>query len=95
MKREQDGQIVTQFDYPTCEGLGLIKMDFLGLRNLTIISDALENNRQHRNEAVPYTHLEVYKRQEFRAVLQEDPDAKTVYETALGLEGLKLSLIHI
>ena len=43
MKREQDGQIVTQFDYPTCEGLGLIKMDFLGLRNLTIISDALEN----------------------------------------------------
>ncbi|MGO3679614.1 MAG: DNA polymerase III subunit alpha, partial [Microbacteriaceae bacterium] len=36
MKREQDGQIVTQFDYPTCEGHGLIKMDFLGLRNLTI-----------------------------------------------------------
>src|SRR5690606_1686754 len=34
MKREQDGQIVTQFDYPSCEALGLIKMDFLGLRNL-------------------------------------------------------------
>lgn len=43
MKREQDGQIVTQFDYPTCEALGLIKMDFLGLRNLTIINDALDN----------------------------------------------------
>ncbi|WP_341210605.1 DNA polymerase III subunit alpha, partial [uncultured Microbacterium sp.] len=37
MRREQDGQIVTQFDYPACESLGLIKMDFLGLRNLTII----------------------------------------------------------
>ena len=35
MKREQDGAIITQFDYPTCESLGLIKMDFLGLRNLT------------------------------------------------------------
>ncbi len=43
MKREQDGQIVTQFDYPACESLGLIKMDFLGLRNLTIIDDALDN----------------------------------------------------
>ena len=50
MKREQDGQIVTQFDYPSCETLGLIKMDFLGLRNLTIINDALDNieaNRGH------------------------------------------------
>ncbi len=51
MKRDQDGQIVTQFDYPTCETLGLIKMDFLSLRNLTIIDDALDNieaNRGHR-----------------------------------------------
>lgn len=50
MRREQDGQIVTQFDYPACEALGLIKMDFLGLRNLTIISDALENIEANRGE---------------------------------------------
>ncbi|HEX5858007.1 MAG TPA: DNA polymerase III subunit alpha [Microbacterium sp.] len=50
MKREQDGQIVTQFDYPACESLGLIKMDFLGLRNLTIIDDALDNIRANRDE---------------------------------------------
>ncbi len=43
MRRPQDGAIITQFDYPTSEGLGLIKMDFLGLRNLTILDDALEN----------------------------------------------------
>nr|WP_082561508.1 DNA polymerase III subunit alpha [Microbacterium sp. Root61] len=48
MKREQDGQIVTQFDYPSCESLGLIKMDFLGLRNLTIINDALDNITANR-----------------------------------------------
>ena len=48
MRRIQDGQVITQFDYPTCEGLGLIKMDFLGLRNLTIISDALENIKINR-----------------------------------------------
>jgi DNA polymerase III, alpha subunit len=51
MRREQDGQIVTQFDFPTCEALGLVKMDFLALRNLTIIDDALdniENSQGHR-----------------------------------------------
>ncbi len=48
MKREQDGQVVTQFDYPACEALGLIKMDFLGLRNLTIIDDALDNIEANR-----------------------------------------------
>jgi DNA polymerase-3 subunit alpha len=38
MRREQDGAIITQFDYRTCEALGLIKMDFLGLRNLTVLT---------------------------------------------------------
>jgi DNA polymerase-3 subunit alpha len=52
MKREQDGAIITQFDYPTCEALGLIKMDFLGLRNLTILDDALANIRTNRGEDV-------------------------------------------
>jgi DNA polymerase-3 subunit alpha len=48
MKREQDGAIITQFDYPSCEKLGLIKMDFLGLRNLTILDDAVENIENNR-----------------------------------------------
>src|SRR5699024_8857097 len=34
---------------PTAEGLGLIKMDFLGLRNLTIISDAIENIQMNQD----------------------------------------------
>nr|WP_201470111.1 DNA polymerase III subunit alpha [Microbacterium hydrocarbonoxydans] len=59
MRREQDGQIVTQFDYPSCETLGLIKMDFLGLRNLTIISDALDNIRMNRGEELDLEHLEL------------------------------------
>ncbi|MDO5051388.1 MAG: DNA polymerase III subunit alpha [Pseudoclavibacter sp.] len=59
MRREQDGQIVTQFDYPACEALGLIKMDFLGLRNLTIISDALDNIRANRDEDIDLESLEL------------------------------------
>ncbi|MCZ2528296.1 hypothetical protein, partial [Streptomyces sp. HB2AG] len=37
---KNDGAVVTQWDYPSCESLGLLKMDFLGLRNLTIMDDA-------------------------------------------------------
>ncbi len=48
MRREQDGAIITQFDYPTCEALGLIKMDFLGLRNLTVLDDAVANIQLNR-----------------------------------------------
>ena len=50
MKRDQDGQIVTQFDFPASEALGLVKMDFLSLRNLTIIDDALDNIEANRSE---------------------------------------------
>ncbi len=52
MRREQDGQIITQFDYPSCEALGLVKMDFLGLRNLTILDDALINVRSNRGDEI-------------------------------------------
>jgi DNA polymerase-3 subunit alpha len=52
MKREQDGAIITQFDYPTCEKLGLIKMDFLGLRNLTVLDDALRNIEANRGQQI-------------------------------------------
>src|SRR4029077_10424934 len=52
MKRELDGAIITQFDYPTCEKLGLIKMDFLGLRNLTVLDDALINIKANRGETI-------------------------------------------
>jgi len=59
MRREQDGQIVTQFDYPACESLGLIKMDFLGLRNLTIINDALDNIKTNRGFELVLEDLEL------------------------------------
>ncbi|WP_369812578.1 DNA polymerase III subunit alpha [Kineosporia sp. A_224] len=57
MKREQDGQIITQFDYPSCEDLGLVKMDFLGLRNLTILDDALRNLTLNGKEAIEVEKL--------------------------------------
>ncbi|HMR48715.1 MAG TPA: DNA polymerase III subunit alpha [Arachnia sp.] len=59
MKREADGAIITQFDYPGCESLGLIKMDFLGLRNLTVIDDAVRNIKANRGVDVDLDSLEL------------------------------------
>lgn len=68
MKREQDGQIITQFDYPGCEALGLVKMDFLGLRNLTILDDALANVKANRGVELDLEEL------------SKDPTDRATYE---------------
>jgi DNA polymerase III subunit alpha len=56
-KREADGAIITQFDYPACENLGLLKMDFLGLRNLTIMDDALAGIKANRGHDIVLEQL--------------------------------------
>jgi DNA polymerase-3 subunit alpha len=59
MKREDDGAIITQFDQPSSEALGLLKMDFLGLRNLTVLEDTLANIKQNRGETVVLEKLDL------------------------------------
>src|SRR6201995_1593399 len=65
-KRPQDGAIITGWDYPSCEAIGLLKMDFLGLRNLTIIGDAIENIKANKGidldlESVPTDDKATYE----------------------------------
>jgi DNA polymerase-3 subunit alpha len=47
-KRDRDGVIITGFSYPQCEEMGLIKMDFLGLRNLGVIDHAIQLIKENR-----------------------------------------------
>lgn len=56
-RRAQDGAIITGWDYPSCEAIGLLKMDFLGLRNLTVIGDALDNIKANRGVDLDLDHL--------------------------------------
>ena len=65
-KRPADGALITGWDYPACEAIGLLKMDFLGLRNLTVLGDAIENIQKNRGEHV---HLDTL-----------DTDDEAVYE---------------
>ncbi|HET6748593.1 MAG TPA: DNA polymerase III subunit alpha [Actinomycetes bacterium] len=45
MRREADGAIITQYEMNGVAKLGLLKMDFLGLRNLTVLDDTLAHLR--------------------------------------------------
>ena len=50
----RDGQISTQFIMTTLEELGLLKMDFLGLRTLTVIQDAIDLVKENRGIDVEF-----------------------------------------
>ena len=52
-----DGTVTTTFEYHTCETLGLVKMDFLGLSNLTTIRDTLRNIELNGKEKIDYTKI--------------------------------------
>ncbi|MBM6698907.1 DNA polymerase III subunit alpha [Bifidobacterium pullorum subsp. saeculare] len=52
-----DGTVTTTFEYHTCETLGLVKMDFLGLSNLTVIQDTLKNIKANGKEPIDYTKI--------------------------------------
>ena len=65
-KRAQDGALITGWPYPACEEIGLLKMDFLGLRNLTVIGDCIDNIKSNRGfdldlEALTTDDEEAYK----------------------------------
>ena len=47
-RRDNDDAIISGFPFPQCEQMGLLKMDFLGLRNLTVLDDAVHNVKANR-----------------------------------------------
>ena len=64
--QKNEDNIVTQFDMTTLEELGLLKMDFLGLRTLTVMKDAVEMIKQNRGidvdlDKIDFDDQEVYK----------------------------------
>jgi DNA polymerase-3 subunit alpha len=45
--KRDDGSVITGWDYPSCEEIGLLKMDFLGLRTLTVVGDTVDSVRNN------------------------------------------------
>lgn len=87
---KNDDTIVTQFTMTTIEELGLLKMDFLGLRNLTIIDDAEREIRRR----VPEFHLQAVRDDDsdtFR-MLSEGKTAGVFQLESVGITGVCMNM---
>ena len=58
LSRGSDGSVTTQFTMTTLEELGLLKMDFLGLRTLTVIQDAVKNVARSTGKTLDMDHID-------------------------------------
>ncbi len=57
MFKDKSGEIITQYEKNAIEKIGLLKMDFLGLKTLTVIQRALEYIKEVRNQEIDFDHL--------------------------------------
>ena len=71
-RREADGAIITQFDMGACESTGLLKMDFLGLRNLSVLDDALINIKENQGIDVVLEDLPLADQKTFELLSRGD-----------------------
>jgi DNA polymerase-3 subunit alpha len=71
-RRESDGSIITQFDMGACEATGLLKMDFLGLRNLSVLDDTLLNIKENQNIDVVLEDLPLSDQKTFELLSRGD-----------------------
>ena len=72
LSRNQDGTIVTQFTMTTLEELGLLKMDFLGLRTLTVIKDAVDQIYKNHGIRVDIDRIDMSDPEVFRMISKGD-----------------------
>ncbi len=70
--QRDDGSIITGWDYPSCEAIGLLKMDFLGLRNLTVIGDAIDNIKANRGVDVDLDTLAIDDPETYKLLARGD-----------------------
>ncbi len=88
--QKNDGTVVTQYTMTVLESLGLLKMDFLGLRNLTIIRDTVNEIRRFQPDfdinSIPLDDREVYK-------MLSDGDTAGVFQ--LESEGMTQRLMEL
>ncbi len=85
LSRGADGSITTQFTMTTLEELGLLKMDFLGLRTLTVIQDAVHNVKVSQGIDLDMDHIDY----DDKAVLDSLCTGKNDGVFQLESEGMK------
>jgi DNA polymerase-3 subunit alpha len=70
--RGQNGEVIAQFEKDTLESVGLVKFDFLGLNNLTIIDEALRQIKKTRGETLDITRIPLDNKNVFELLSRGD-----------------------
>jgi len=55
--QREDGSVITGWDFPSCEEIGLLKMDFLGLRTLTVVDDTVKAVAANHGKEIDLANL--------------------------------------
>jgi DNA polymerase-3 subunit alpha len=87
----RDGSVITQFPMGTLESLGLLKMDFLGLRNLTVIRHTIEMVKQTRGEDIKIDDLKFDDSGVYELIASGDTDGIFQLES-VGMRNLMQKL---
>jgi len=91
LRVEADGEIVTQYDGAMVESIGLLKMDFLGLRNLTVISDALDHIEVTTGQRTEIESIPLDDDKTFKMLAEGDTDGVFQLDSA-GMKALVRNL---
>jgi len=77
-----DEQPVTQYVMTTLEELGLLKMDFLGLRNLTVIKNTINNIKLYKGEEIDINKIDMNKKEVYSLIASGNTDGVFQLESA-------------
>lgn len=86
-----NGLYQTQFEASDLESLGLVKFDFLGIRNLTIIDSVLEKIYEHENKKISINNIDFNDEEVYKLIRSGDTDGVFQLESA----GMKNTLAQL
>ena len=72
LTRDKDKEVVTQFEMKPLEQVGLLKMDFLGLRTLTLIQDTIDNVINTKNKTIDFETIPMDDKETFNLLNKGD-----------------------
>jgi DNA polymerase-3 subunit alpha len=87
--RQKDGSVTTQWDMKAVEKAGLLKMDFLGLRTLSVLQEAVDLVATHRGETVDLATLPMDDAATYRVFQEADTVAIFQFESGGMRDHLK------
>jgi DNA polymerase-3 subunit alpha len=85
LQRNNDGTIIAQYYMEDCAYVGLVKMDFLGLRNLTMIDKALKRIKQIRGIEIDIDKISMEDEKTFQTISNGDLSGIFQLETSAGM----------